>query len=97
MILEWNFLVIGHWPEWVYLVVGQISLPGGKAEEGDRDDGDTATQEAKEEIGLDPPLVEAVTVLEQFFSKDVKYLFLDAFLVHTTPLHSHPLTPSHWR
>ncbi|KAH9671363.1 BED-type domain-containing protein [Citrus sinensis] len=69
MILEWNFLVIGHWPEWVYLVAGQISLPGGKAEEGDRDDGDTATQEAKEEIGLDPPLVEAVTVLEQFFSK----------------------------
>ena len=53
----------------MYLVAGQISLPGGKAEEGDRDDGDTAAREAKEEIGLDPPLVEAVTVLEQFLSK----------------------------
>lgn len=48
---------------------GEISLPGGKAEEGDRDDGDTATREAKEEIGLDPSLVEVVTVLEPFLSK----------------------------
>ncbi|KDO77792.1 nudix hydrolase 15, mitochondrial isoform X1 [Citrus sinensis] len=48
---------------------GEISLPGGKAEEGDRDDGDTATREAKEEIGLDPLLVEVVTVLEPFLSK----------------------------
>ncbi|KAL9432802.1 hypothetical protein AB3S75_027756 [Citrus x aurantiifolia] len=62
-------LVIGHWPEWVYLVVGEIPLPGGKAEEGDRDDGDTATREAKEEIGLDPSLMEVVTVLEPFLSK----------------------------
>ena len=53
----------------MYLVARQISLLGGKAEEDDRDDGDTAVRETEEEIGLDPPLVEVVTVLEQFLSK----------------------------
>ncbi|XP_024160084.1 nudix hydrolase 15, mitochondrial isoform X3 [Rosa chinensis] len=48
---------------------GEVSLPGGKTEEGDKDDGDTATREAKEEIGLDPKLVNVVTVLEPFLSK----------------------------
>ncbi|OAY24904.1 nudix hydrolase 15, mitochondrial [Manihot esculenta] len=48
---------------------GEVSLPGGKAEEGDKDDGDTATREAKEEIGLDPALVDIVTVMEPFLSK----------------------------
>ncbi|KAF4393071.1 hypothetical protein F8388_012580 [Cannabis sativa] len=48
---------------------GEIALPGGKAEEGDKDDGDTATREAHEEIGLDPALVNVVTVLEPFLSK----------------------------
>ncbi|KAK2380447.1 nudix hydrolase protein [Trifolium repens] len=48
---------------------GEVSLPGGKAEEGDKDDGDTAKREAKEEIGLDPELVNVVTVLEPFLSK----------------------------
>ncbi|KAG2685251.1 hypothetical protein I3760_10G116800 [Carya illinoinensis] len=49
--------------------LGEVSLPGGKAEEGDKDDGDTATREAREEIGLDPSLVNVVTVLEPFLSK----------------------------
>ncbi|KAJ4846861.1 hypothetical protein Tsubulata_011859 [Turnera subulata] len=48
---------------------GEVSLPGGKADEGDKDDGETATREAKEEIGLDPSLVNVVTVLEPFLSK----------------------------
>ncbi|XP_057949949.1 nudix hydrolase 15, mitochondrial-like [Malania oleifera] len=48
---------------------GEVSLPGGKAEEGDADDSQTATREAKEEIGLDPSLVDVVTVLEPFLSK----------------------------
>ncbi|XP_012450870.1 nudix hydrolase 15, mitochondrial [Gossypium raimondii] len=48
---------------------GEVSLPGGKADEGDNDDGDTATREAKEEIGLDPSLVNIITVLEPFLSK----------------------------
>ncbi|KAK9265627.1 hypothetical protein L1049_010098 [Liquidambar formosana] len=48
---------------------GEVSLPGGKAEEGDEDDVETATREAKEEIGLDPSLVNSVTVLEPFLSK----------------------------
>ncbi|XVE51434.1 hypothetical protein DITRI_Ditri02bG0040000 [Diplodiscus trichospermus] len=48
---------------------GEVSLPGGKAEEGDKDDGQTAIREAREEIGLDPSLVNVVTVLEPFLSK----------------------------
>ncbi|CAN1810527.1 Nudix hydrolase 15, mitochondrial [Linum perenne] len=42
---------------------GEVSLPGGKADESDKDDGDTATREAKEEIGLDPSLVDVITHL----------------------------------
>lgn len=48
---------------------GEVSLPGGKAEEDDTDDAYTATREAKEEIGLDPSLVNVVAVLEPFLSK----------------------------
>lgn len=48
---------------------GEVALPGGKAEEGDKDEGETATREAKEEIGLDPSLVNVVTTLEPFLSK----------------------------
>lgn len=51
------------------LISGEVALPGGKAEEGDKDDAETATREAKEEIGLDPSLVNVVTVLEPFLSK----------------------------
>ncbi|KAJ4981990.1 hypothetical protein NE237_032827 [Protea cynaroides] len=48
---------------------GEVSLPGGKAEEGDADDSQTATREAHEEIGLDPSLVNVVAVLEPYLSK----------------------------
>ncbi|KAL1204601.1 Nudix hydrolase 15 [Cardamine amara subsp. amara] len=48
---------------------GEVSLPGGKAEEDDKDDWMTATREAEEEIGLDPSLVDVVTYLEPFLSK----------------------------
>ncbi|OVA04260.1 NUDIX hydrolase domain [Macleaya cordata] len=48
---------------------GEVSLPGGKADEGDANDAETATREANEEIGLDPSLVNVVTVLEPFLSK----------------------------
>ncbi|PON99103.1 Dihydroneopterin triphosphate diphosphatase [Trema orientale] len=48
---------------------GEVSLPGGKMEEGDADYVDTALREAKEEIGLDPSQVNVVTVLEPFIAK----------------------------
>ncbi|KAL2494758.1 Nudix hydrolase 15 [Forsythia ovata] len=48
---------------------GEVSLPGGKAEETDANDAKTARWEAKEEIGLDPSLVNVVTCLEPFLSK----------------------------
>ncbi|GFZ02994.1 nudix hydrolase homolog 22 [Actinidia rufa] len=49
--------------------VGDVALPGGKREEGDADDIETALREAKEEIGLDPSLVDVVTVLEPISTK----------------------------
>ncbi|KAG8385477.1 hypothetical protein BUALT_Bualt03G0049400 [Buddleja alternifolia] len=48
---------------------GEVALPGGKWEEGDENDAGTALREAKEEIGLDPSLVEVVTILEPFQTK----------------------------
>ncbi|OWM91150.1 hypothetical protein CDL15_Pgr000093 [Punica granatum] len=48
---------------------GEVSLPGGKSDPNDKDDAETATREAKEEIGLDPSLVNVVTVMEPFLSK----------------------------
>ncbi|KAF8110232.1 hypothetical protein N665_0086s0069 [Sinapis alba] len=48
---------------------GEVSLPGGKAEEDDKDDGVTATREAEEEIGLHPSLVDVVSFLEPFLSQ----------------------------
>ncbi|KAF3576089.1 hypothetical protein DY000_02029611 [Brassica cretica] len=48
---------------------GEVSLPGGKAEEGDKDDGVTATREAEEEVGLHPSLVDVVAFLEPFLSQ----------------------------
>lgn len=44
-------------------------MPGGKVEEGDANDIETALREAKEEIGLDPSLVSVVAVLESFTTK----------------------------
>ena len=60
------------------IIAGEVSLPGGKQEEGDKDDADTATREANEEIGLDPSLVNVVTVLEPFLSK-VRLIFYFIF------------------
>ncbi|KAK9265625.1 hypothetical protein L1049_021509 [Liquidambar formosana] len=53
----------------LYSHSGEVALPGGKTEEGDADDIATAAREAKEEIGLDPSLVDVVTVLEPFVQK----------------------------
>ncbi|KAF7121510.1 hypothetical protein RHSIM_Rhsim13G0185000 [Rhododendron simsii] len=57
---------------------GDVSLPGGKTEEGDANDIETALREAKEEIGLDPSLVDIVTVLEPNVTK-VEFLGFFAF------------------
>ncbi|TKY71801.1 Nudix hydrolase 15 [Spatholobus suberectus] len=48
---------------------GEVALPGGKREEGDADDVQTALREAKEEIGLDPSLLSVITLLEPFRTK----------------------------
>ncbi|EYU28051.1 hypothetical protein ABFS82_13G099700 [Erythranthe guttata] len=48
---------------------GDVALPGGKWEEGDDNDADTALREANEEIGLDPSFVEVVTILEPYYTK----------------------------
>jgi len=45
---------------------GQISLPGGKMEAGDRDPVATALREAQEEVGLDPRFVEPLGYLDPY-------------------------------
>lgn len=50
-------------------VSGDVALPGGKRDETDADDVATALREAKEEIGLDPSLVNVVTILQPFVTK----------------------------
>ncbi|CAN4087181.1 unnamed protein product [Withania somnifera] len=49
---------------------GEVALPGGKVEEGDANDIETALREAEEEIGLDRSLVDVVAVLESFTGKE---------------------------
>ncbi|KAI3466718.1 hypothetical protein Pfo_023381 [Paulownia fortunei] len=48
---------------------GEVALPGGKREEGDANYAETALREAEEEIGLDPSVVEVVTILEPVHTK----------------------------
>ncbi|BAT87154.1 hypothetical protein VIGAN_05049600 [Vigna angularis var. angularis] len=48
---------------------GEVALPGGKREEGDADDVQTALREAKEEIGLDPSLVSVITPLQPWHTR----------------------------
>ena len=50
---------------------GEVALPGGKIEESDKDEVATALREANEEIGLDPSLVDIVSVLDPFTMKVV--------------------------
>ena len=57
------------------MVVGKVSLPGGKVEEGDDGYVDTALREAKEEIGLDPSDVTVFAVLEPFIDKVTLFCF----------------------
>lgn len=50
-------------------MTGDVALPGGKMEENDIDDTETALREAMEEIGLNPGLVEVAATLEPIFSQ----------------------------
>ena len=54
----------------IYLVFahsGQISLPGGKFEPGDRDLIATAVREAKEEVGIKPSTVKIIGTLTPLY------------------------------
>ena len=63
-------------------------MPGGRREEGDKDDEHTATREAEEEIGLNTSLVDVIAVLEPFFSK-VHNIQWFGTVTHTCARRSH--------
>lgn len=60
---------------------GEVALPGGKREEGDANDVETALREAKEEIGLDPSLVTVITLLEPFHTKVYRSCMVEIFII----------------
>lgn len=60
---------------------GEVALPGGKREEGDADDVQTALREAKEEIGLDPSLVSVITPLQPWHTRVKFSLFFIFFIL----------------
>jgi len=61
---------------------GQIAFPGGKIEEDDRDPIAAALREAKEEIGLDPRLVEPLGYLDAYRTGTGYRIFPVVALVH---------------
>lgn len=72
------------------LISGEVALPGGRWEEGDENDADTALREANEEIGLDPSIVEVVTTLEPFYTKVIIIIMgLNKFLGRTRRCNLH--------
>ena len=52
----------------LYDHAGQIAFPGGRRDEGDRDDVATALREAHEEIGLDPGAVDVLAQLPTYLT-----------------------------
>lgn len=55
---------------------GQISLPGGRSEEADKDLKQTALRETKEEIGIDPETIVTIGVLTELYIPPSNYLVL---------------------
>ncbi len=62
---------------------GQIAFPGGKKEETDKDNYDTALREAKEEVGIEPGRVKLIKELSQVFIPISNYS-VTAFLAFTS-------------
>jgi 8-oxo-dGTP pyrophosphatase MutT (NUDIX family) len=54
---------------------GQVSFPGGRADEGDASPVETALREAQEEIGLDPEKVTALGLLEPYRTRSGYRIF----------------------
>ncbi len=68
------FTVFMQRPEYDGVHSGQISLPGGKSEDGDLDPAATALREAREEIGVDPARVELIGKLTDLYIPPSNYL-----------------------
>jgi 8-oxo-dGTP pyrophosphatase MutT (NUDIX family) len=61
-------------PDYSGVHSGQISLPGGKREPGDRDLCQTALREAKEEVGIDPAQVNVLGTLTPLYIPPSNYI-----------------------
>ena len=65
-------------PDYTGVHSGQISLPGGKFEPGDRDLIATAVREAKEEVGIKPSTVKIIGTLTPLYIPPSNYIVTPA-------------------
>ena len=65
-------------PDYTGVHSGQISLPGGKFEPGDRDLVATAIREAKEEVGINPSAVKIIGTLTPLYIPPSNYIVTPA-------------------
>ncbi|MCX6283043.1 MAG: CoA pyrophosphatase [Bacteroidetes bacterium] len=68
------YFVLMKRPDYTGVHSGQISLPGGKFENTDRDLIKTAVREAKEEVGIDPSAVNIMGILTPLYIPPSNYI-----------------------
>lgn len=68
------YFVLMRRPDYTGVHSGQISLPGGKFEENDRDLIETAIREAKEEVGIEPSAVNIIGKLTPLYIPPSNYI-----------------------
>jgi 8-oxo-dGTP pyrophosphatase MutT (NUDIX family) len=78
---EISFVLIQR-PSYEGVHGGQISLPGGRSEDKDKDLNETALREANEEIGIDPDKIKTIGTLTELYIPPSNYLVLP-FLGYT--------------
>ncbi len=62
------YIIFTKRTDWVETHKGQISFPGGGEDEGDSSLRETATRETREEIGIQPDIIEIIGQMDDFYT-----------------------------